>query len=82
MTYTINADILQSNDFGYFYDESEEVTVASGVLVSSTGLFAIASAFADSKLVPAFLGSRFMIQALDDSQSGRGPADTGGPSSA
>ena len=50
MAYLIDADTLQSNDFGYRFDEGEDVTVASGVLVSSTELAGVYSEYANSQL--------------------------------
>ena len=50
MAYLIDADTLRSNDVGYRYDEGEDVTVASGVLVSSTELAGVYSEYASSRL--------------------------------
>ena len=36
VTYTIDHDSVQSAVAGYSYSQGEEVTIASGVLVSST----------------------------------------------
>jgi hypothetical protein len=51
MSYTITQDSIQSSDYGYLYDEGEEVTVAAGVVVSSTENIGVFSPFANSRLI-------------------------------
>ena len=51
VTYTIDHDSVQSAVAGYSYSQGEEVTIASGVLVSWTQIVGVYSPFANSHLV-------------------------------
>lgn len=68
MSYTITEDSIQSNTFGYAYNQPDEVIVATGVLVSSTERAGVFSAHASSRLI----NNGHIVSASMDEGNGNG----------